>query len=211
MKPPPPRLPALGCVTASAKPVATAASTALPPRARTAAPTSDARPDTDTTTPRRDWTTLVSRRGASWAGDAEAVAIEVASTIATRAGNRRGAVMIDRPMGVVAVRGARRGAGRVRGKTLGPQAVRPGRPSVRQQAKTSRPGVTGDGGHAGALVFGMNAAFFGRRAYDSQYRVRPSAGVLNPSRSLHAPLVPSYFHAGVRALDGAGRDDCTAR
>jgi hypothetical protein len=64
-----------------------------------AAPTSDARPDTDTTTPRRDWTTLVSLRVTFWAGDAEAVAIEVASTIATRAGYRRGDVMVDRPMG----------------------------------------------------------------------------------------------------------------
>jgi len=39
-KPPPPRLPAEGCVTASAKPTATAASIALPPASSTATPTS---------------------------------------------------------------------------------------------------------------------------------------------------------------------------
>ena len=38
MKPPPPRLPARGRVTASAKAVATAASTALPPCAMICAP-----------------------------------------------------------------------------------------------------------------------------------------------------------------------------
>src|SRR5690606_26344385 len=38
MKPPPPRLPAAGCVTASAKPTATAASTALPPARRISIP-----------------------------------------------------------------------------------------------------------------------------------------------------------------------------
>ena len=42
MKPPPPRLPANGCVTAIAKPTATAASTALPPFCSTATPTSAA-------------------------------------------------------------------------------------------------------------------------------------------------------------------------
>ena len=39
-KPPPPMLPAKGCVTASANAVATAASTALPPDFSTATPTS---------------------------------------------------------------------------------------------------------------------------------------------------------------------------
>src|SRR5215831_17958339 len=39
MKPPPPMLPANGYVTASAKPVATAASTALPPRTMMSRPT----------------------------------------------------------------------------------------------------------------------------------------------------------------------------
>ena len=43
MKPPPPMLPACGCVTASAKPTATAASTALPPRFRISTPTRVAR------------------------------------------------------------------------------------------------------------------------------------------------------------------------
>ena len=38
MKPPPPRLPALECVTASAKPTATAASMALPPDSSTFTP-----------------------------------------------------------------------------------------------------------------------------------------------------------------------------
>ena len=38
MKPPPPRLPAAGCTTARAKPVATAASTALPPCSRMLTP-----------------------------------------------------------------------------------------------------------------------------------------------------------------------------
>src|SRR5688500_7015954 len=51
MKPPPPMLPAVGYVTAMAKAVATAASTAVPPRARIAAPMSDAKSDEDTTTP----------------------------------------------------------------------------------------------------------------------------------------------------------------
>ena len=49
--PPPPMLPAVGCVTASAKAVAMAASTALPPRRRMSAPISDARPLADTTMP----------------------------------------------------------------------------------------------------------------------------------------------------------------
>ena len=42
MKPPPPRLPALGSATASAKPMATAASTALPPDFNTFRPICDA-------------------------------------------------------------------------------------------------------------------------------------------------------------------------
>src|SRR5215468_6171120 len=51
MYPPPPRLPAAGCVTASAKAVATAASTAFPPFFRIASPASDAMGSTDTTAP----------------------------------------------------------------------------------------------------------------------------------------------------------------
>src|ERR1019366_9192906 len=54
MNPPPPILPATGCVTASAKAVATAASTALPPCFRTARPTSEAGSETVTTTPLRN-------------------------------------------------------------------------------------------------------------------------------------------------------------
>src|SRR5829696_1590967 len=51
MNPPPPMLPALGSVTASANAVATAASTALPPLASTAAPASHAGADVQTTSP----------------------------------------------------------------------------------------------------------------------------------------------------------------
>src|SRR5437588_3854937 len=51
MNPPPPMLPALGCVTASANAVATAASTAFPPLARIAAPASHAGDDVHTTSP----------------------------------------------------------------------------------------------------------------------------------------------------------------
>src|SRR5436190_11987374 len=51
MNPPPPMFPANGYVTASANPVATAASTALPPRERTAAPMSEAYAETETTIP----------------------------------------------------------------------------------------------------------------------------------------------------------------
>ena len=56
MKPPPPMLPALGCVTASANAVATAASTALPPVASTDAPASHAGADVQTTRPSLDGT-----------------------------------------------------------------------------------------------------------------------------------------------------------
>ena len=51
MKPPPPILPARGRVTASAKPTATAASTALPPRFRMSSPTRDASASWVTTMP----------------------------------------------------------------------------------------------------------------------------------------------------------------
>src|SRR4051812_23278450 len=51
MKPPPPMLPALGRVTASAKAVATAASTAFPPLDSTAAPASQAGLEVHTTMP----------------------------------------------------------------------------------------------------------------------------------------------------------------
>src|SRR6266581_9670015 len=53
MNPPPPMFPASGQVTASAKAVATAASTAFPPRIITSRPTRDASIDTDTTAPCR--------------------------------------------------------------------------------------------------------------------------------------------------------------
>src|SRR5580765_8333915 len=51
MKPPPPMLPAVGWVTASAKAVATTASTAVPPAAITSAPTRDAISLCDATIP----------------------------------------------------------------------------------------------------------------------------------------------------------------
>src|SRR5687768_3127234 len=51
MKPPPPMLPASGQVTASAKPTATAASTPLPPFARTSSPMRFAGGETLTTMP----------------------------------------------------------------------------------------------------------------------------------------------------------------
>src|SRR5437867_3756565 len=54
MKPPPPMFPAAGYVTASANAVATAASTALPPRRSTCAPTSDAIDELEMTSPRLD-------------------------------------------------------------------------------------------------------------------------------------------------------------
>src|SRR5579872_4215833 len=56
MNPPPPMLPATGCTTARAKPVATAASTALPPCRITATPVLDASSWTLTTTAWRAWT-----------------------------------------------------------------------------------------------------------------------------------------------------------
>ena len=51
MKPPPPMLPANGCTTASANPVATAASTALPPFFNIDTPACDARFLAETTMP----------------------------------------------------------------------------------------------------------------------------------------------------------------
>ena len=51
MKPPPPRLPALGKVIASEKPTATAASTAFPPLFKISIPISDDRRFCETTIP----------------------------------------------------------------------------------------------------------------------------------------------------------------
>ena len=51
MKPPPPMLPAVGCTTASANAVATAASTAVPPAPITSAPIRDAISFCDATMP----------------------------------------------------------------------------------------------------------------------------------------------------------------
>ena len=65
MNPPPPMLPASGNVTAIASAVATAASTALPPLAKIAAPTSAAAGDTHTTIPVVDSTFVGVDHGAS--------------------------------------------------------------------------------------------------------------------------------------------------
>src|SRR5262245_39810978 len=53
MKPPPPRCPAPGCVTASTKPTATAASMAFPPARNTSMPAADACASVDPTMPWR--------------------------------------------------------------------------------------------------------------------------------------------------------------
>src|SRR5438477_10150593 len=55
MKPPPPMFPACGWTTASAKPTATAASTALPPLFRISTPAAEANPLTLTTMAWRAW------------------------------------------------------------------------------------------------------------------------------------------------------------
>src|SRR5438105_14745847 len=73
MNPPPPRLPASGHVTASVNATATAASTALPPRFMTSAPTRDAITSTEATmtcgsrTGRREtaWSGATKRRSAA--------------------------------------------------------------------------------------------------------------------------------------------------
>src|SRR5688500_13492708 len=76
MNPPPPMLPAVGCVTASANAVATAASTAFPPRCRMLAPTSEAMADVDTTRPVADGTPAESLEGS----DAVARVVDVVAT-----------------------------------------------------------------------------------------------------------------------------------
>ena len=68
MKPPPPRLPASGLTTASAKPVAMAASTAFPPSWRTASPTSEAYSSVETTMPSAPVTGVVSLENAHVVG-----------------------------------------------------------------------------------------------------------------------------------------------
>src|SRR5262245_22455555 len=88
MKPPPPMLPALGCVTASANAVATAASTAEPPFASTAAPVSHAGADVHTTSPSLDGTPVSgAATTASRAGSAST------ATTRTRTRRRIGAAM----------------------------------------------------------------------------------------------------------------------
>src|ERR1035438_1223456 len=63
INPPPPRLPAPGCVTASAKPTATAASTAFPPACRTLSPAAVACGSTVTTMPCRARTGCAAQTG----------------------------------------------------------------------------------------------------------------------------------------------------
>src|SRR4051794_5432185 len=65
MTPPPPMLPASGCVTARANAVATAASTALPPRAIASRPAIEASAETETTSPRVDVTVGPAAGGAA--------------------------------------------------------------------------------------------------------------------------------------------------
>ena len=72
MKPPPPMLPAVGCTTASANAVATAASTAVPPAAITSAPIFDAISFCDATMP------LCARVGTELAPDATVTATQTA-------------------------------------------------------------------------------------------------------------------------------------
>ena len=92
MKPPPPMLPAVGCVTASANPVAMAASTALPPLRRTRAPTSLAIHCWEETTPPRvrttscDWASA--RPTENGATKTVARAAARASVVAVRRGRR---------------------------------------------------------------------------------------------------------------------------
>ena len=76
--------PADGWVTARAKAVATAASTALPPRVSTRAPISDAKLDADTTIPRRDATdpAPANEVRADWLGGACAAKGDSASALA---------------------------------------------------------------------------------------------------------------------------------
>ena len=88
MKPPPPMLPAVGCVTASANAVATAASTALPPLARIAAPASHAGADVQTTIPSFEGTP------ASFCAPAGGMATNAATVAAART-ERRFSVMFQ--------------------------------------------------------------------------------------------------------------------
>ena len=68
MNPPPPMLPASGCTTSSAKPTATAASTALPPCCMIRTPTSLAIGLPETTMPRGAVTALVRANSGQSAG-----------------------------------------------------------------------------------------------------------------------------------------------
>src|SRR4051812_20990679 len=105
MNPPPPILPALGCVTASANAVATAASTAVPPLASTAAPASQAGADVQTTRPSFDETpwsfaacvaggradATTSNRAAATEGDRRILTFIAAAYTITAVSHRRAA------------------------------------------------------------------------------------------------------------------------
>src|SRR5215204_14646 len=94
MKPPPPRFPAPGYVTASAKPTATAASTALPPRCRISTPALDASASADATIP---WRARTGSRDAPCTETSapQTVAIHARVTPARRARDRRRGTAAD--------------------------------------------------------------------------------------------------------------------
>ena len=93
MNPPPPMLPAVGYVTASANPVATAASTALPPFASTSRPTSLAMLLAETTIPRGAVSTRVAAtvvgNAVRTGGEEHAAPRESAPSSRTRPGRAR--------------------------------------------------------------------------------------------------------------------------
>src|SRR5512145_3207290 len=89
MKPPPPMLPAEGWVTAKAKLVATAASTAFPPLASTDAPASHAGAETQTTRPSFDDTPRSWAPGFGWTTSRE-IATRIAVRVMTSSSLRRG-------------------------------------------------------------------------------------------------------------------------
>src|SRR5687767_10682543 len=102
MNPPPPMLPADGCVTASANAVATAASTALPPRRRMSAPISDAIEEVETTSPVVDATPRSLDAGDAGAPDVDDAATEpvCADVHAARYGATTRSVATTRARGI---------------------------------------------------------------------------------------------------------------
>src|SRR5208337_2406379 len=96
MKPPPPMLPARGRVTASAKPTATAASTALPPSRKTSSPTRDAAASWVTTMPCFATTGTAVAKG-EMTGGGSAAAITGAKIRQTKAARRKGCKAVELP------------------------------------------------------------------------------------------------------------------